>query len=802
MAPNALGRFLAKVFFIDLDYRKEHNEPLASGADSISSVETYVEKEPTTAEWLSEFRPTRAGFQHYIRGLFPFWSWIFHYNATWLLGDIIAGVTVGFVVIPQGMAYALLAKLPPEYGLYTSFVGFLLYWAFATSKDITIGTVAVMSTIVGNIVIKVQAKDKSISAEQIARALSVIAGAVLLFIGLIRWGWIVEFIPLVAITSFMTGAAISIAVGQVPALLGITGINTREAPYLVIINTLKALPRAKLDAAMGLTALTMLYAIRMFCSWMTKKQPSKKMWFFLSTLRMAFVILLYIMISWLANRHVKDAKKAKFKILGKVPRGFQHAGAPTMNTKILKAIAPDLPVTIIVLILEHIAISKSFGRINNYVINPSQELVAVGFTNLLGPFLGAYPATGSFSRTAIKSKAGVRTPLAGIFTAIIVLLALYALTSVFFYIPSSSLAGLIIHAVGDLITPPNVVYQFWETSPIEVVIFFAGVLLTIFTNIENGIYLTTAASAALLLWRLAKTKAAFLGKVTIYRATTDNISRQGGGITETYGSGDDGRIAREAYLPIMHQDGSNPNIHFETPYPGIFIFRPSEGFNYLNQAQYLDELTARVQKIARPTQLDRSEKIGDRPWNDPGPRRGQPINLNDDRPILRAIILDFSSVNQVDTTSVQGLIDVRNQLDRYAAPEIVEWHFASITNRWTKRALTAAGFGYLSTDRPPRQHWNPVYSFAAIGDSAAPSRDQKLRDVEHGDEIQTVGSKGYNEKGFPGKVTAVHGQNRPFFHIDVQAAVESAIVGAETKLVNTSSAESVEKLAQAEVLKS
>jgi sodium-independent sulfate anion transporter 11 len=107
------------------------------------------------------------------------------------------------VVIPQGMAYALLAQLPAEYGLYTSFVGFILYWAFATSKDITIGTVAVMSTIVGNIVVKVRKEHPEMTAPDIARALSVIAGAVLLFIGLTRLGRIVELIPLVAITSFM-----------------------------------------------------------------------------------------------------------------------------------------------------------------------------------------------------------------------------------------------------------------------------------------------------------------------------------------------------------------------------------------------------------------------------------------------------------------------------------------------------------------------------------------------------------------------------------------------------------------------
>jgi sodium-independent sulfate anion transporter 11 len=184
-----------------------------------------------------------------------------------------------------------------------------------------------MSIIVGNIVIKVQDKHPDIPAEQVARGLALIAGAIILFIGLIRCGWIVEFIPLVAIASFMTGAAINIIAGQVPALMGIPMINTREATYKIIINTLKKLGESKLDAAMGLTVLFLLYFIRWFCKFMSNKQSKRrKFWFFVSTLRMAFVILLYTMISWLLNRHlkaaiIKDPKKAKFKILGKVPRG-------------------------------------------------------------------------------------------------------------------------------------------------------------------------------------------------------------------------------------------------------------------------------------------------------------------------------------------------------------------------------------------------------------------------------------------------------------------------------------------------
>ncbi len=332
MSQSKVGRGLAKAVGIDIDYRArdEPKDFIDSAAESIRpTADPYYEDEPTVGEVFHDLLPTRDGVVGYIRSLFPFLSWIFHYNLTWAFGDFIAGVTVGFVVIPQGMAYALLAELPAEYGLYTSFVGFLLYWAFATSKDITIGTVAVMSTLVGSVVQRVQAEygEDTFPAEMIARGLSVIVGAVLLFIGLMRLGWVVEFIPLVGITSFMTGAAINILCGQVPTLLGISGVKTREATYLVIINTLKGLPRAGLDAAMGVTALAMLYLIRFFCNFMAKRQPQRqKLWFFISTLRMAFVILLYILISFLANRNINwDSKKAKFKILGHVPSGmFYH----------------------------------------------------------------------------------------------------------------------------------------------------------------------------------------------------------------------------------------------------------------------------------------------------------------------------------------------------------------------------------------------------------------------------------------------------------------------------------------------
>ena len=143
-----------------------------------------------------------------------------------------------------------------------------------------------MSTLVGNIVIKVQGTHPDIPAEEFARTLALVAGVVVLFIGLARIGWIVEWISLTAITAFMTGSAITIGVGKIPAFLGIPNINNRGPAYEVFINNLKALPTAKLDAAMGVSALFLLYFIRFLFEFLSKKFPNKKKaFFFLSTLR-------------------------------------------------------------------------------------------------------------------------------------------------------------------------------------------------------------------------------------------------------------------------------------------------------------------------------------------------------------------------------------------------------------------------------------------------------------------------------------------------------------------------------------
>ncbi|KAJ4855532.1 sulfate permease family domain-containing protein [Trichoderma breve] len=758
-ASTKAGQALARVLGIKLQDDDEnayrYEDPVTRGESvfSTGSGEHPIEGPPTTSEWLNEQLPTRGEVVSYVKSLFPFISWLPHYNLQWLAGDVVAGITIGAVLVPQGMAYALLANLSPQFGLYSSFIGPVTYWIFGTSKDISIGPVAVLSTVVGTVVADVGG---DLPPNIVATAFAVIAGSIVLGIGLLRLGWIVDLISITSLSAFMTGSAITIGASQLPSLFGITGFSNRDPAYKVIINTLKHLPDTKLDAAIGLTALFFLYLIRYTLTRAAERWPAnKRIIFFLNTMRTVFVILLYTMVSWLINKDRKSHPAVR--VLGNVPKGFQHGGVPEIPPGLVSKFASHLPAGIIVMLVEHIAISKSFGRVNNYTIDPSQEMVAIGMTNLLGSFLGAYPSTGSFSRTAIKSKAGVRTPAAGLITGLIVLLATYLLTAVFFYIPNAVLAA------------------FWRVSPIEVFIFFIGVFISVFAQIEDGLYATVCISAAVLIYRILKARGRFLGKVKLvgeYGTFEERVEN----------------AARNIFLPLDHGDGSNPEVELENPYPGIFIYRFSEGFNYPSANHALEYLTGFIYARTRRTSPETYERKGDRSWSNPGPRKPGKSREDPDhgqKPTLKAIILDFSSVNNVDITSVQRLIDVRNVLDTYTAPDVVDWHVACINNRWTRRALIAGGFGTPTKSRDGIPHrWKSIFSVAEIGgkDSAAAVAEENAIKRE----LSIMANRPGDEE--MAKATAmVEEEEEETPRPNLTSAVQSAIANVEARMEASSS---------------
>ncbi|ORY18639.1 sulfate permease-like protein [Clohesyomyces aquaticus] len=767
-AKSLKGIVAKKVFHADAHQRPESEQKALEELAKDAIVTPYVEEEPSVREWIWSLRPTRKGSVEYVGSLFPFVTWIPRYNLHWMLGDAIAGLTVGFVVVPQAMAYALLANLSPEYGLYTSFVGAALYWLFGTSKDIVIGTTAVGSLLVGGVINTVERERPGVyTREEVAKGLSFLSGLILIFLGLFRLGWLIELIPYVPISAFVTSASFTIIGTQLPVALGITGIKTREAPYKVYINVLRNLGRTQLDAAIGLTSIVLLFILRDVFAKLEMRRPAKKrLWAMLSSMRLTFAILLYTFISWLVHRKLPHGQH-KFRLVGHIESGFKHAGVPKMSPELFGLVAPELPAIIIILIIEHIAIAKSFGRIYGYTVIPSQEILAQGVSNALGTFIGGYACTGSFGASAVLTKAGVRTPLAGLFSAMILVLALYALTAVFYYIPMAALAGLIIHAVANLMTPPSALYKYWKLAPFELLIWIIGVTVALFVSLETSIYATIALSFALLLIRTARSQGNFLGQVQIHRVIHPPPSLKTYNDNDTHSSSTDidepyHTSTREAYLPLDNSHNPNPRIEVVAPYPGVFIYRFNEAFNYVNKAQHLDHLLSYIMSHTRRTKSDDGVPLKDRLWSDPINTAGSDAS----KPLLRAIILDCSTINNLDITSVQGLIDVRNTLDRYAAPAVVEWHFAGLQNRWARRALAVAGFGYPIPEGDERVgNWCPAYSVASSLAGATAEDRRKLgklkREIGRGDEERMQGEP-------------IYGVDRPFFHIDLVDAVDMA----------------------------
>lgn len=693
------------------------------------------------------------------------------------------------VLVPQSLSYAQLAQLPAEYGLYSSFIGVLTYAFFATSKDVSIGPVAVMSLEVGTIVRSVQAKHGELySAPEIATCVAVICGFIVLGIGLLRIGWIIEFIPQPAVSGFMTGSAINIASGQVPALLGVQKLfNTKEATYKVIINTLKHLPQANLNAAFGVSALALLYIIKWSLQYIQKRYPRyARAAFFAQALRHALVIIVFTIIAWrISIHHVGpppyQVKKAPISLVGTVPAGLKHIGQPTISGPLIGALASHLPVATIILLLEHIAIAKSFGRLNGYKINPNQELIAIGVNNTLGSVFGAYPSTGSFSRSALKSKSGVRTPAAGIPTGVVVIVALYAVAPAFFWIPNATLSALIIHAVADLVASPKQSLGFWRVSPLEYIIFVGAVLWSIFFSIESGIYWSLASSVVLLLFRIARPKGHFLGRVRIR--------------TE----GDPNAPTRDVFVPIEGNPGVTRDVPVEAPPPGVIIYRFEESFLYPNASYISDRLVGYAKEHTRRGKDYTLISKGDRPWNDPGPKKGQELTELQDtsKPLLRAVILDFSAVANVDTTSVQNLVDARKEVEKWA-DRSVEFHFTGILSPWIRRALIAGGFGKGSPRPGVAVEIAPVVGAYGVGGDADPRHATVSRptssDIEATAEASpSSGSSSEDlKKDFDNQELVLHDARRaaesqgsstssltlldratPFFHFDIDDALSS-----------------------------
>lgn len=579
-----------------------------------------------------------------------------------------------------------------------------------------------------------------------------------------------------AIAGFMSGSAITITIGQMPKLFGMKGINTQDSSYLIFGNFFKHLPDTQLDVAFGLVSMFWLYGVRYACQRLGRRYPKYSMhFFFFSIMRNGILVIFGTLIAFLVNI---GKSTSPISILKTVPPGFTAMNVPVIRTDVLSGIASSLPSGVIILILEHVAIAKSFGRINDYTINPDQEIIAIGFTNIWAAFFGAYPSTGSFSRTAIKARSGVKTPIAGVFSALVVLLALYALTPAFYFIPDAVLAAVVIHAVADLVSGPSYVKRLAAVSLWELLIFAATVIITFFTTVEYGIYASVGMSIVVLLFRIARPRFWGLGRIplsaTINTVSCDDEKKQRYSVSE---------VQNYLYVPESH-----PSLgKLVEPLPqGILMCRVDESFTYPNSS-FISDKIIRYCKL-RTRSCGKFLSKGERQWNDDA--TPAVIAARQNLPRLHALILDFASVNRLDSSGLQAIVDAQNTLNRYSGHH-VEFHFVNILHPAIRRCLIVAQFGTqprpgdnnkeilpvvpASRDGPQHQHRSQQQKTDAenqIGSGCSVERDSENDDDDKRQEFIEVAtaSVDYEGGGIP-----LPKDRYPFFHWSSSEAVRSAV---------------------------
>ncbi|XP_022521077.2 sodium-independent sulfate anion transporter [Astyanax mexicanus] len=442
-----------------------------------------------------------------VRSCFPLLAWLPRYNLAWFKMDLLAGLTVGLTVVPQGLAYAEVAGLPVQYGLYSAFMGCFVYCVFGTSKDITLGPTAIMSLLCSFY----------IAGDPVyAVLLTLLCGIIQTVMALLRLGFLLDFVSYPVIKGFTCAAAVTIGFGQVKNILGLKGIPQQF--ILQVYYTFYRIPEARAgDVILGLLCLIFLVMMTMMKSTLgsIEENPSLLVrvsrgivWSF-ATVRNALVVIAAACVAYsseLAGSHF-------FTLTGKTAQGLPPLSPPAFSettqngttisfSEIILDLGGGLAVIPLMGVLESIAIAKAFGSQNNYRINANQELFAIGLTNILGSFVSAYPITGSFGRTAVNSQTGVCTPAGGIFTGVVVLLSLAFLMPLFCYIPKASLAAVIICAVAPMIDY-KVLPQIWRVRKLDLLPFLVTFLVS-FWEVQYGIVGGVIVSGMMLLYLVAR----------------------------------------------------------------------------------------------------------------------------------------------------------------------------------------------------------------------------------------------------------------------------------------------------------
>ncbi|XP_077490089.1 sodium-independent sulfate anion transporter-like isoform X7 [Amblyomma americanum] len=454
----------------------------------------------------------------------PILKWLPHYSLLDLHGDFVAGMTVALTVIPQGLALAVLANLPPQYGLYTAFMGSFIYTVFGSCKDLTIGPTAIMSIMTGEYT--------HVGGPTFAIILTFLAGIIQILMGLLNLGFIVEFISGPVISGFTSAAAITIASTQLKTLFGMK-FEAEEFldtmyQFFTHFYTVKLA-----DSLLGVTCVVLLLVIRHFkdakFSQDSRVPPRARkiiegIWWTFATARNAIAVLVCaVTAAILLNNNMNpfaltDEVKGgmpPFKLPNFTADIFDEGKNATVHMNfvdIMRSLGAGIPIIALLSILESVAIAKAFAKGKS--LDSTQEMLAIGICNLMGSFVSAYPGTGSFSRTAINNNSGVRTPMGGVFTGAIVIMALVFMAPYFKYIPKASLSAIIITAVIFMVHYQDMPAM-WRTNRVDLLPFAATFIVSFVLGLEYGIIVGVVISLALLMYEHARPQIKVSKKQTI-----------------------------------------------------------------------------------------------------------------------------------------------------------------------------------------------------------------------------------------------------------------------------------------------
>ena len=437
---------------------------------------------------------------------FPILVWIKHYTYDDFASDTVAAIVVTIMLIPQSLAYALLAGLPPQIGLYASIIPLLIYSIFGTSNTLAVGPVAVIALMTFAAGSKF-AQPGSSEFVSIAILLAVISGLILLLMGILRLGFITNFLSHPVISGFITASGLIIAASQLKHILGINGDGSNLITILSSI--LKNISEISIVTLfIGILSLFILYwSKKRFKSFLINSNVNDFFSDLISRTGPVIAVIVSTFFVW-----VFGLGENAVSIVGHIPKGLPEIKFPEITfNAFIKLFIPALLISIVGYV-ETVSIAQTLAAKRREKIEHNQELIALGFSNFGSGLSGGFPVTGGFARSVVNFDAGAKTPAAGAFTAIGIAVSTLFLTSLLFYLPKATLAATIIIAVLSLVDFKSVikVFSYSKTDGLAMV---STIVVTLCFGVEIGIVSGVVLSLLMFLYRTSKPHIAKVGQV-------------------------------------------------------------------------------------------------------------------------------------------------------------------------------------------------------------------------------------------------------------------------------------------------